>query len=64
MFMICPRIHLLFCTCHFRRNQTERNAIDRTQPNEREIFVPFGLIGGYRRSFSAKLQFYVKLSDL
>uniref|UniRef100_A0A915KWR2 Ribosomal protein S3 n=1 Tax=Romanomermis culicivorax TaxID=13658 RepID=A0A915KWR2_ROMCU len=35
---------------------TERNRqIDTTFLNEREIFVPFGSVGGYRRSFSIKL---------
>uniref|UniRef100_A0A915HHJ0 Uncharacterized protein n=1 Tax=Romanomermis culicivorax TaxID=13658 RepID=A0A915HHJ0_ROMCU len=32
-------------TCLFRRNGTERNAIDTTLPNGREFFVPFGSIG-------------------
>uniref|UniRef100_A0A915KHN6 Uncharacterized protein n=1 Tax=Romanomermis culicivorax TaxID=13658 RepID=A0A915KHN6_ROMCU len=36
-------------------DETERNAIDTTLPNEREIFIPFGSAGGYRRSFSRKL---------
>uniref|UniRef100_A0A915IKD9 Secreted protein n=1 Tax=Romanomermis culicivorax TaxID=13658 RepID=A0A915IKD9_ROMCU len=30
---------------------TERNAIDTTLPNEKKIFVPFGSVGGRRRSF-------------
>uniref|UniRef100_A0A915JTZ6 Uncharacterized protein n=1 Tax=Romanomermis culicivorax TaxID=13658 RepID=A0A915JTZ6_ROMCU len=34
----------------------ERNAIDTTLPNEREIFVQFSSVGGYRWSFSRKLQ--------
>uniref|UniRef100_A0A915K911 Uncharacterized protein n=1 Tax=Romanomermis culicivorax TaxID=13658 RepID=A0A915K911_ROMCU len=38
-------------TCLFRRNRTERNEIDPGTPNEREIFVPFGSVGGYRRSY-------------
>uniref|UniRef100_A0A915HNB3 Uncharacterized protein n=1 Tax=Romanomermis culicivorax TaxID=13658 RepID=A0A915HNB3_ROMCU len=29
-------------TCLSRRSETERNEIDSTLPNEREIFVPFG----------------------
>uniref|UniRef100_A0A915HMF1 Uncharacterized protein n=1 Tax=Romanomermis culicivorax TaxID=13658 RepID=A0A915HMF1_ROMCU len=40
----------------FVGQRTERNAIDTMLPNKREIFVPFGSIGGYRRSFSRKLQ--------
>uniref|UniRef100_A0A915KR38 Uncharacterized protein n=1 Tax=Romanomermis culicivorax TaxID=13658 RepID=A0A915KR38_ROMCU len=42
-------------TCLFWWNGTERNAIESTLPNEREILVPFGLVG-CRRSFSTYLQ--------
>uniref|UniRef100_A0A915HE36 Uncharacterized protein n=1 Tax=Romanomermis culicivorax TaxID=13658 RepID=A0A915HE36_ROMCU len=37
---------------------TKRNAIDTTILNERQIFVPFGSVADYRRSFPTKLQLY------
>uniref|UniRef100_A0A915J8L7 Cadherin domain-containing protein n=1 Tax=Romanomermis culicivorax TaxID=13658 RepID=A0A915J8L7_ROMCU len=35
---------------------TERNAVDTTLPNGREVFVPSSSFGGYRWSFSRKLR--------
>uniref|UniRef100_A0A915K2U2 Uncharacterized protein n=1 Tax=Romanomermis culicivorax TaxID=13658 RepID=A0A915K2U2_ROMCU len=43
---------------------TERNAIDTRLTNEREIFVPFGSVGGYHRSFSIKLQLSFSTENL
>uniref|UniRef100_A0A915J1Z5 Uncharacterized protein n=1 Tax=Romanomermis culicivorax TaxID=13658 RepID=A0A915J1Z5_ROMCU len=45
-----------------QRNGTERNVIHTTLLNQREIFVPFRSVGGYRQSFSTTLHLRSKVN--